>query len=710
MPIFGAQLFLLAGLAAVIPVALHLLHRRRPREYPFSTVRFLEQALARTRRSRHITHIVTLLLRVLILLLLALAFARPRIRDISWVPEGRRQVVLVLDRTASMQCRRGEGNVFEAAREWALRVLDSLEPGDRVGLLFVGPGDTEAIMPPVTDHERVRRVLEDALCGFGAADWVEELAAAVTTVARDVDSFGTEIHLFSDFQRTGWQAAGAEGLSASLEARHSTLFLNRVASAGGDDNAGITAGVVRPPAVAAGESFAVTASIRSGAGFEGSNSVGLTVGGQVADSASVVLDPEAALDVELLGQADAGQGVTGVVALNPDVFALDNRFFFALPNAARIPVLVVSGEDTGADTFFLSRALRPRQETGALWAVHTASWSEWGGLALDRYRAVLLANPPTLTAVHAARLDDFAAHGGLVLLFPGDRTDPAGLRNLASLNEIPLVLEFRDRAEPMDLVPCEGASAIQDRIARIVPTIPAVSVTRRLQIRGLPNRAEVLLRFEDSLPLLVSLPAGTGRVWLSALSAERSSSEFPLSPLFVVAVHELLREHVRGQFADLTTWVGQTLSLPLATRGLTADVEVTDPQGAVRVQAISRALDTARFRLGGFLRPGHHEVRMGESVWHVAVNVPAAEGELAAVPRGDLLGPFAAQGTAVFCADWEAQQEILQHRTSGRPLWPLLLALAFLLAIGEELFANLRGIRSGAASATRAAAWKEART
>ncbi|MCR4572462.1 MAG: BatA domain-containing protein, partial [Lentisphaeria bacterium] len=46
MPFFLGSSFLLAGLAVVVPIALHLLHRRRPQPIMFGTLRFLQTAIA----------------------------------------------------------------------------------------------------------------------------------------------------------------------------------------------------------------------------------------------------------------------------------------------------------------------------------------------------------------------------------------------------------------------------------------------------------------------------------------------------------------------------------------------------------------------------------------------------------------------------------------------------------------------------------------
>jgi type IV secretory pathway component VirB8 len=113
MPFFLFNGFLLFGLAALIPVALHLLHKRRPQPYLFAAVRFIQDATAKSRRSRRITQCVTLIMRVLIIIILAMAFAQPLVRNSKFLSEGQRVAVIVIDSSASMQASGGDKSLFQ---------------------------------------------------------------------------------------------------------------------------------------------------------------------------------------------------------------------------------------------------------------------------------------------------------------------------------------------------------------------------------------------------------------------------------------------------------------------------------------------------------------------------------------------------------------------------------------------------------------------
>ena len=72
---FAAPLFLIAALAAAIPVVLHMFNRRRAKELPFPTLRFLKISVEKTRRRKRIHDVLLMLLRAAVLLLIAAGLA-----------------------------------------------------------------------------------------------------------------------------------------------------------------------------------------------------------------------------------------------------------------------------------------------------------------------------------------------------------------------------------------------------------------------------------------------------------------------------------------------------------------------------------------------------------------------------------------------------------------------------------------------------------
>ena len=127
------------ALLAFVPVllVLHALRYRR-RDVRVSTL-FLWESVAREAQGslglRRLVQNLPLLLQILLVCLLAAALAEPALTGQA-VPS--RDVVLVLDVSASMQTRTKQGTRFAQAREHALQVLQELPAGRQMAVITAG--------------------------------------------------------------------------------------------------------------------------------------------------------------------------------------------------------------------------------------------------------------------------------------------------------------------------------------------------------------------------------------------------------------------------------------------------------------------------------------------------------------------------------------------------------------------------------------------
>ena len=157
--------FLFGLVTIAIPVILHLIHRQRYPERPFTTLRFFDKTVKHNVLRQHLIDRVLLVLRVLALAALFVGLARP-----FWslpLGERRRAVVILLDNSPSMARVSAGKPLFEHAREAAGRVLAHLEAGDQVALVLTSPqGDPEF----KTDKRTLQRELA-AQAGTPLALW-----------------------------------------------------------------------------------------------------------------------------------------------------------------------------------------------------------------------------------------------------------------------------------------------------------------------------------------------------------------------------------------------------------------------------------------------------------------------------------------------------------------------------------------------------------
>lgn len=125
---FTSPWLLWALFAASIPIIIHLVNRWRHRSVHWAAMEFLLRAARETRGTKKLLHYLILALRVLAVAALVTAFARPLLSSFfGWGSSGLNEVLLVLDRSASMDARPDKTNSLRTpSRRWWNPPLRSL--------------------------------------------------------------------------------------------------------------------------------------------------------------------------------------------------------------------------------------------------------------------------------------------------------------------------------------------------------------------------------------------------------------------------------------------------------------------------------------------------------------------------------------------------------------------------------------------------------
>jgi hypothetical protein len=199
--LFLSPAFLWFLAAASVPVIIHLINRRRHKTIQWAAMQFLLRATRESRGKKKLRHILILTCRALALAALALAAARPIASGIfGWGGGSIDTVVLVLDRSASMELSTGDGRPARRASVLA-EVRKAMEAlgSSRLVLIDSASGAPQEVAS--TD------VLED-ISSTAATDAAADMPALFTRAVEYVVGLEgrTEIWLASDMQSSNWQA------------------------------------------------------------------------------------------------------------------------------------------------------------------------------------------------------------------------------------------------------------------------------------------------------------------------------------------------------------------------------------------------------------------------------------------------------------------------------------------------------------------------
>jgi hypothetical protein len=344
-----------------------------------------------------------------------------------------------------------------------------------------------------------------------------------------------------------------------------------------------------------------------------------------------------------------------------------------------VPVLLITPPSRGEEDTYLRRALAigdsPRFDVTATSA---------DGLtdeALARARVVIVHDAPLADAT-AARLARFATEGGGVLILAGARASWSEAAGLPAAIAAPV---DRSRGDTGRLGGIEYGHAVFAPFR--APRSGDFSTVRVYGYRRLTpaDGAQVLARFDDGLPALVTGGAGRGRITIWASSVDLSWNDLALKPVFLPFVHQLVR--TLGGFEERPT------SLTVGQVGTPdAPADPSRPRLVVAPDGARTPLDAARGDAFEVTRPGFYEVRSAgndtQPGTYVAANVDVSESDLASVDPAAVTTAVtgnASGGENAVATGAPPRDEVTEQ--SQRLWWYLLLA-GMLLLVGESVVAS----------------------
>jgi len=202
---FLSPLFFLGLGAVAIPIFVHLIQREKKRVIEFPSLMFVQRIPYQSVRRRRIRHWFLLLMRIAAIALVVAAFARPflpkRAQAAAIITGGSREVVILLDQSASMSY----GDHWKKAVAAAQKAIDDVDTSDKATLVLFGRNAEEAVRA-TSDHGRLEASLRSAKVTSGATRYGPALKLAESILARSALP-RREAILISDFQKSGWTGA-----------------------------------------------------------------------------------------------------------------------------------------------------------------------------------------------------------------------------------------------------------------------------------------------------------------------------------------------------------------------------------------------------------------------------------------------------------------------------------------------------------------------
>ena len=319
---------------------------------------------------------------------------------------------------------------------------------------------------------------------------------------------------------------------------------------------------------------------------------------------------------------------------------------------------------------------------------------------LSAYSCIFLCNALPLSGQAIAAVESYVKTGGVLVLFPGMGAKPDAYQAWNCLPGIPSAVEDLPLAQRNRTLTWDQPQHLLVRTLREGIGIPALAIRRRLAFEKLHEATQRIVSMGANQPFLLERPFGDGRVLMFAVSADRTWSDFPLSPFFLPLLVQCA-DYGAGVGAKAPfEWATDSLSLSERFPEMKAAPSVSAPDGqpvSVRSSVVEgrTVLNAENLTMPGFYLMATTEQPEGKPA--IAVNLPRDESDLTPVADKEIPKQLGAERANV-ATDLATLRKLIEEHRIGRTYGEHLLWLAFLLTVIEFIYANTlaRGKKGGA--------------
>lgn len=646
----GSATMLLWGLAAALPILIHLWSRHRSRPERWAAMTFLLSALRKDARRIRLEQWLLLAVRAGILLLFAVALADPRGvapgESSGTLERGPRHTVILLDASYSMDYRVSGKSRFDNAKEMARQLVSDGNEGDSYTLIALAEPPRVVIAEPAFDKGDILQELDALRLAHSGANLAATMAEVESILRRVADRqppvARQRVRIFTDLQLTTWGTVNSANVRARLR-RLDNLAALEIVDLGqpGEQNLVVADLNVDQPLVTAHSDVQISADVQNYGGDDRSRqSLSFFVNGQRVAEERVDVPAGGRVTVAITHRFDTPGAALVEVRFSDDALPIDNRRWLSVPVRSAIRVLCVGGQP-GA-TRHLALALAPHKLPGGALQIVEAPESRLMEEDLARFDGLFLCNIGRLSKDEAVMVSRFVHRGGGLVVFLGDQIQSESYNNLlvdaAETSLLPARLHDTVRVESNRIDPLDYRHPIvapfRDFEQAGLLTTPLWRYIRLTPVAG----AQVVAAAANGDPLIVSGRAGGGWCILVATAASLQSVDrtnesptpwtaLPLWPSFPPLVHEMLRFSLRGHGVGCNVLLGEELTGVSDPTSPEQSVIVSGPEGWEGRLPLNDDDGDLRWRFVGD-RMGPYEIRDARIAQWFAVNLDPRESDL----------------------------------------------------------------------------------
>ncbi len=667
-----------------LPLLIHLLNKKFPRRFLFSSVENLRQTAARRSKWLRLRHWILLVLRTCFLALLLLAFLKPVLPRLgsNAAGGGARHVLIALDHSLSMEYRGDAMLLRKRAVFEGEKILDHLGPDDFVNIILVEQSPRACFVDFSNNHAAARHFLETLGPGLSRADFNQANAAATRRFGQGRSR--PELYYISDFQRKNWANVDFSALPPDVR-----VFFVDVTS-GPRENRAILGASVNQARILAGETVTMEVNVGNFAARPLEVPLKIVIDNQAGFEKEVSVPPWSTAKVTL-PVTPGGPGLhLCEISLPEDNLPQDDHHFLVLSVLEKEEILVISDEADSlkSGAFFLQTALNPYENAQGSLLPKLMRSSAISPTALAGARKIFITKVDRFDAAAASALAKFLFQGGGVVYFLDGPTDAENLDQMEKeigVGAMPIRLRQRQVAGNI----ASGAQQISkgDFKSRYLKLFrgPARQNLALLEFYDFYRAAStgagnILLTYSDDSPAMAELDYGTGTLLLMNFSVSEFSSNLARQRIFPAWVQEIVK-NLDNDAAPTTSYVvGDTITTEVWRNDL-KNSELKAPDGSP--VDLKKDLVGDRYAISFAPAQTGFYTMSSERLLHAfPVNTSPDESDLRHIDKDVLPDTLRAGQQAHFVAGEGDYESLVQ----GKPIFHYFIAAALVLLVLEIAF------------------------
>ena len=444
---------------ALIPIVLHLLTLHRIKTVNLSTFRFLFDSYVQQRRRMKFLEVLIAMLRTAFVLFLIFSIARPVVQhwDSLLGGGGGRDIVLMIDGSASMAAATKGVTSMARARQAATKIVERLSKDDRVTIIRVGARPEEICSRFSGDAKALTAEIDQLKSGSSRGNLFAALTDVFGEGARELNN--PRVYLLTDLQASDWKEL-KDGVADNLVPPETEVVVVNIGSNQTIPNRAVIGSKPEKSRVLVGLPIHLRPRVVNHTMLTADNAavaekveVVVLLNEKEIARKSLSLKPGETKETEIIYRPTEPGPLRGRFEISSDRFTHDDRFRFSMEVVPRIKILLVNGNPSAKplenEGLYLRTAMYstaaqsdstedpettgpastpaiplPQQELLQALDVVDLPEANLNAETLRDTAAVILANCGALNAAQFALLSGFVADGGGLLIFPGDKVNP----------------------------------------------------------------------------------------------------------------------------------------------------------------------------------------------------------------------------------------------------------------------------------------------